>query len=462
MFLAAIAFNSCKKSETPYVIVTIPVVVPPSAFTVTVVDRGTDYAVLNWTKSLANGNDSIIYNVYLGNNPVPVANELKVLSYTFHNLNPDSTYNGRVEAEDSKQNRTSEKFHLDPFDGYFFAYDSYMQRFYKATLSTSPVTPYSFIDDPNTPSGYSYFPIPAINGDTLIASDINAVTAVSVKSGSQLWSIPTPGSPMYSILYNKGIIYAAGVTPELTVVAIDVAKKSIKWTFASDAEEMSSDLVIANNMVYFTNLNTLYALNANTGNVVWSKVVGNALGRPSTDGKSVFVAAQQTTNVSSYDCLTGALNWSTGVGSVPIFSCPVVHNNALLTVLSTGTVALNTQNGSYLWKTAPSGYPAFNGDTVFMQYGSKLHAININSGSEIWASSTNYGVSDAVYAAGNVYFLFSTDATSGPYVTKVATKTGAILMTANRNGSGYFLTDLPPLLLINNQVYYGSTSAMVR
>jgi len=456
-------FDSCKKSESPPpVVVIINKVIPPSAFTVTVIDRGTDYAVLNWTKSMATNNDSVVYNVYLGSNPVPVAAGLTSLTYTMHNLNPDSSYKGRIEAEDPKENRTSEPFHLDPFDGYFFAYDNYSQFLYKATLSASPVTPYSFGDDFNAPSGYSNFPVPAISGDTLFVSDLNAVTAVNLKTGSVLWSVGTPGSPTFSLLYANGVIYASCLSSSLNVVAINVAKQSIIWTFPYSIVGITSDPVIANNTIYFTNSNLLFAVNANNGSLLWSKVVANGIGRPSTDGKSVFVATQQNASIYSYDCSTGAYNWSYSVGSVPLNSCPVIHNGTIILVANNATVAVSTQNGSALWQVPSSGYPAFNGDTVFMEYSNKLHALNINTGNEIWSSTASYGLSQAVYAAGYVYFLFSTDAQSGPYVTKVATQTGTVLMTANRNGSGYYLSDLPPVLVINNQAYYGSTSAIGR
>jgi|GEM_PF-5977884 len=97
-----------------------------------------------------------------------------------------------------------------------------------------------------------------------------------------------------------------------------------------------------------------------------------------------------------------------------------------------------------------------------MQYSSKFHALNINTGNEIWSTVNAYGGGEAIYAAGRIYFTFSTGAQSGPYVMKLASNSGAILMMANRNSQGYFLSDLPPVLVINNQAYYGSISAMSR
>ena len=99
----------CKKNAVPGNSTTQP---PPSAtnnppgpFAVSLVASSWDTATISWTQAIDPDNDSVYYKVYL--NDILIADNHKVLNYTFRNLKEVTPYSVKVVAVDAKLKEAS-------------------------------------------------------------------------------------------------------------------------------------------------------------------------------------------------------------------------------------------------------------------------------------------------------------------------------------------------------------------
>jgi polyvinyl alcohol dehydrogenase (cytochrome) len=188
---------------------------------------------------------------------------------------------------------------------------------------------------------------------------------------------------------------------ESKISAGNVGTLAVKWS-AVTTGDVSARAAVVNGVVYFpdwgpplnpalpsvTGTSTLWALNADTGAVLWSRRLSDyalpanthARTSPAVANGTLFIGTQEGAWLLAIDAATGALRWKTQLESVDPFaivtSSPVVVGNSLYTgVASTaeaGTlsgitvsdaargsvVAVNAKTGEIRWKTytVPLGY----------------------------------------------------------------------------------------------------------
>lgn len=87
---------------------------PPSIFSANTTVVGFDYATIEWTESLDSDNDLVTYAIILEGQEV--ANDLTALTFSFFNLESDTSYTGYVESRDGLggTNRANFFFTTDP------------------------------------------------------------------------------------------------------------------------------------------------------------------------------------------------------------------------------------------------------------------------------------------------------------------------------------------------------------
>ena len=279
---------------------------------------------------------------------------------------------------------------------------------------------------------------------------------------------------------------------EHTLSPATVAGLQPAWRFGTDLSSFASPILV-NGLVYFYVRNndtseSLYALNATTGAVVWQDKMGEDGDVPTlangvlysengggisaldpltgiviwayfrdgggsssptvSDGRVYSADAQGFAY--ALDARTGTLAWETLIGlpDTPISQAAVVNGIAYYGSYDNNVYALNAHTGALLWKFATGGFPF--SPTVFksvVYVGSEdknLYALDALTGALLWKFATGGGVeSTPAVANGAIYFgsldgyLYALDASSGTLGWKFHT-TGMYTSPAVANGVVYF------------------------
>ena len=225
-------------------------------------------------------------------------------------------------------------------------------------------------------------------GDLLWRSDVNA------------WGLTDSWSLSHNL---KGITTVAGVVYVTSdrVVALDASTAEILWVWYEPGISALASMAVSNDIVYFAFNSVehhLYALDASTGEVLWRYKTGDSVGPPVVANGVVYFGSQDG-HVNAADAITGEALWSYEVG-IKWYHLPAVANGVV-----------------YVGST--SVYP---GATA-------LHALDANTGSQLWSYGTNSDVHSPLVANGVVYFeadlwgspdshLYAIDAANGELLWK--------------------------------------------
>ncbi len=173
----------------------------------------------------------------------------------------------------------------------------------------------------------------------------------------------------------------------------NVHRLAVKWT-AAVTGDVSATPAVGDGAVYFGDFGgTLWKLDAETGQVIWSHLVSDYTGiagdlartSPTLFGDLVIVGDLKAPNMLGVDAKTGALRWITQVHPDPkgiMTGSPVLAGNVIFTGISASgasgpnatfrgaIVALDARTGHLIWRTyslpdnggVPGGYA---GATMF-------------------------------------------------------------------------------------------------
>lgn len=226
---------------------------------------------------------------------------------------------------------------------------------------------------------------PAVDSDTLYL----AGRAFDRENGGEQWSINDAGSSPTLV---DGALY---IQSENRIAKIDPATQSATWsnefsgTWAAPAV---ADGTVFAHTTTSNNDGLLYAWDAETGDELWqgradwvlndSPVVGDGI---------VYVSGHKLGMVHAFDVEDGTKLWDFDMENWKVPS-PAVADGTVV-VAGTGSLwGLDAESGEELWSFQLSLYaespPTVASDTVYVGAGggggSKLHAINLASGEELW------------------------------------------------------------------------------
>lgn len=209
--------------------------------------------------------------------------------------------------------------------------------------------------------------------------------------------------------------------------------------------------------------NSMYALNAESGAVLWHFPTSSGMTASATvanDG-TVFIAANDN-NVYAVSA-TGGLKWSFATGA--FISAPVTlsRNGSVVYITSTdvSVYAVNASNGFFLWGfMASSGIytsATVGNDGVFVG-ADNLYALSADIGTDLWSLDTQPCSTASVGLDGTVYAV---DVNNNAYALNGTT--GAVKWNVNL-GSNVEVTCASPIVAPNGIVLMGcgdnSLSAM--
>jgi outer membrane protein assembly factor BamB len=217
---------------------------------------------------------------------------------------------------------------------------------------------------------------------------------------------------------------------------------------------------------------TLTATNKHTGNVFWSRQLGQlSASSPAVDATTVYATvlssghARQPGRVVALNTRSGSIRWLRNLSS-PTESSPLLDRGRLFLGSQSGTVyALNAHNGRVIWTYRAGGAvkasPTLAGGVLYFgDYSGHVQAISAQSGQRLWisgsegtllGSGTFYSTAAVVY--GRVFLgntdgrVYAYDALSGKL--DWAVQTGAYVYASPA------VTDAPGL---GPTIYLGSYS----
>lgn len=171
----------------------------------------------------------------------------------------------------------------------------------------------------------------AIENNTLIATSSSGdITSLNTSDGTQLWQTNVESPIRIGATTHDGKAYALTVSNEL--IALDIATGKILWRHQG-INEFSAILGGANPTISGSTVicayssGEYYALNAKTGEILWSDTLIAALrsdtvssithivANPVVDNDAVFVISHGGKMVST-DIKTGNRNWQQNIGSI--------------------------------------------------------------------------------------------------------------------------------------------------
>jgi outer membrane protein assembly factor BamB len=249
-------------------------------------------------------------------------------------------------------------------------------------------------------------------------------TGSPVLSPTLLWMFTTGDSVNYSPVVANGIVYICSYDGNLYALNAKTGEKI--WSYNATIFGIGSSPTVADGIVYVSSGEQnrfLYAFNAYNGDLLWTAFIGTSVTFDSTVVNGViYLAADGSYN--SPSCIL-AINAKTGVelwnysSPNPLGCTPAVVNRVVYTASGDGYVhAINADNGQEIWNctrneaeflsapTVVNGilYVGINGASINTN---GFYALNATNGAEIWrymaSDAGNYVLSTAAVYDGTVY-----------------------------------------------------------
>lgn len=239
------------------------------------------------------------------------------------------------------------------------------------------------------------------------------------------WTFNTPGGGdvRSSSAVVNGILYVGSYTSR--VYALNPNTGALLWSYLTGSSVASSP-ALANGVVYVNSADeNVYALDAQTGAKLWSYTTGGGVYSSPAIVNGVVYVGSDDGDVYALDADTGTKLWSYETGGPIMYSSPAVADGVVYVGSSDSKVyALKARTGAKLWSYAAKDMvrssPAVANGLVYVgSDDGTLYALNAGTGAKVWSYVAGAVDSSPAVANGVVYFgsqddnLYALDASSG-------------------------------------------------
>ncbi|HEX7483251.1 MAG TPA: PQQ-binding-like beta-propeller repeat protein, partial [Candidatus Bathyarchaeia archaeon] len=162
------------------------------------------------------------------------------------------------------------------------------------------------------------------------------------------------------------------------------------WKFKTGNSVEYSSPSIANGVAYVGSQDrTFYALDAATGDKIWSCVAGNSIKSIAAVANGVVYFGSLDNNVYALDAKTGNQRWEIKTGN-QVYSSPNVVDGVVYIGSNDHYVyALNAEDGNKIWSFQTSNFvwssPAVVNGVVYVTSWDYVYALDASTGSKIWS-----------------------------------------------------------------------------
>lgn len=257
-----------------------------------------------------------------------------------------------------------------------------------------------------TTNGEAGFPM--VDNDKLYYGGSRDIYAINATDGSQIWyshissghSADMGAPPVIA----NGILYVG--TADHGLCALNAKTGDIIWPlYESKLTHISASPLVVGEVIYVGSLNTVFALNTQSGHEIWNYTVDYLAGNNLHPNLSSFVFDNGMLyfcagdgNAYALDAGSGKKIWNSTytLSGVPLPGVyvppsPVLKNGVNYVGSGVGDVcALNATDGTKIWNTTVDAYllstPALYGDILYFgSYNGTLYALNATNGFELWS-----------------------------------------------------------------------------
>jgi len=260
----------------------------------------------------------------------------------------------------------------------------------------------------------------AKDGTVYVTQYDNSLYALEARTGQLKWSFKSGGWITASPVVVEGVVYAGSW--DGFVYALKAGTGEQIWRHRT-VGEVSEPLKVLGGFVYLVSDDQAFALNATSGELVWSQALdGHASFSPLLDGPVAYVGSL-TGLLYALNASTGDVLWqhsasnesysnSAEGGKVydQTFSEPAVSNGIVYLVTDSGTVrALDSSNGRMLWEypilPGVSHSPVLDGDAIYLAglFEGPLYALDARTGELLWENEEVSGLLHRAASEGLVY-----------------------------------------------------------
>lgn len=246
---------------------------------------------------------------------------------------------------------------------------------------------------------------PTVSGALVYVETENGNTyAYNLSHGALQWEYGGAGFEGSPAVAN-GIVYVGGDG----LYALNATTGDPIWSVQPGDFEVACSPAVANGLVYWTEDGTLFANNAATGAQVWAVAVpgGYIEGSPMAANGAVYIGGGSG-GLYAYSAREGALLWTASTSEIQGAAAAA---NGLIYVggVFSDFYALSPLNGSVVWSyTAPgiiNGSPTVANGVVYLPVASSVIALNAYYGDVLWSTAASDDISgSAAIADGMIYF----------------------------------------------------------
>ncbi len=186
------------------------------------------------------------------------------------------------------------------------------------------------------------------------------------------------------------------------------------WKFKTGNSVEYSSPSVVNGVAYVGSQDrTFYALNANTGEKIWSFTAGNSIKSIATVVNDVVYVGSLDNNVYALDAKTGNQIWKFKTGN-QVYSSPNVVDGVVYIGSNDHYVyALKAEDGSKIWSFQTSNFvwssPAVVNDVVYVTSWDYVYALEASTGNKIWSFKPKDSMYSSPAVVGGVVYFGSND-----------------------------------------------------
>jgi outer membrane protein assembly factor BamB len=235
---------------------------------------------------------------------------------------------------------------------------------------------------------------PAIAGDKLIVSSKDGtVTALTRKSGKVIWQLQTNAKVESSAAIAGDTAYFGATDGRL--FAVDVDTGHVRWAFDTGGRINASPSLAEGRVCITTYAGSIFCLRQRNGEKLWSTYVKRDAFRyesfyasASTDGRRLYTIARSG-KIVALNATTGNVIWTDSVNSLG-YSTPAVGTDRIFVGdFNGGLRAYRKTDGRLLWRAHVGGRilgpPVVVGDLVFFStLETETYAARASDGKIVW------------------------------------------------------------------------------
>jgi outer membrane protein assembly factor BamB len=254
-----------------------------------------------------------------------------------------------------------------------------------------------------------------VNGTVYIGSNDENLYALDLATGKQKWAYKA-GAMKAAVAYHDGAVYVGNL--DGIFHCVDAATGQKRWTFETGADISSGANFTRDAVLFGSGDETLYCL-SREGKLLWKFRVpgGPVLGSPVIVGERTFAAgcdsALHVLDVTNGKQLGNTVDLGGQVGA----TVAVLGDRLYVGTMSNQVLAIDWKKGAVLWQfeapTRPQPFYASVAATdkliIAASRDKRIHALDRETGNEIWHFSTGKKVDSSPVVVGQRVFVGSSD-----------------------------------------------------